>query len=328
MKESELISHLNNLKDLKADAGWKASNRSVLLSQIYGPQYDEKQTTFNWPFVFTKEIPLLMLRSIPRPVVITVLIFVFIASAGMASIRASQGTKPGDSLYIAKIVSEQAQFALTFNEQEKAKLSMQFASNRAEELSKVLAEKNDGDKSAQVEDLVNNFRQEISDVKSRLAEITPAAVLTTDNDQSAKDVANNEKPTSTTSTNSNVASNENIHFYSANISKDNAGVQISQPNQKASTSSTAKPDDSSATTSNATSTAVGNQPANNSDSNDPQTILKQAEEMLDKNNYSETLNKLDEADKTINQLSAGQVNSQSDNATTTPQTETGSSTSN
>ena len=55
----------------------------------------------------------------------------------------AEKTKPGDSLYIAKIVSEKTQYALTFDDKSKAQLGLQFATNRVEEMNKVLAEEID-----------------------------------------------------------------------------------------------------------------------------------------------------------------------------------------
>ncbi len=60
-----------------------------------------------------------MLLDLAKPVWAIVIILSVAVSGSFASVYASKDAKPGDSLYIAKIISEKTQQAMTFNETEK-----------------------------------------------------------------------------------------------------------------------------------------------------------------------------------------------------------------
>ena len=298
MKEQNIIKQLNSLKEIKADAGWKTRNREVLMSQIYGSQADSEATKNDWIFYF--RLPMMMARGISQPTLVAFLIFVFLASGTIASVRVAKNTKPGDSLYIAKIASEKTQFALTFDQKEKAKLGIVFANNRVEEINQILAESDGSQNEEKVDTLLNDLKSQISDVKTRIAKINPSA---------------------TNPINKNTE--EGSEIFSASFNKDSNGVQISggdiTDNAGAIVGVTKKTEDRNATSIEqpaATSTVSVDSSQTNSMSNTT-AILKEAGQLLNEDKYNDTLVKLDQVDKSVTQADQGEVKGASEAATST-----------
>jgi len=101
-----------------------------------------------------------ILADFIKPVWAMSLICVLILVIGVGGVYESKNSKPGDSLYIAKIISEQAQLAMTFNDKDKARLGLEFATNRAKEITQVLEESKEpaAQKSETVAKLSQNFK--------------------------------------------------------------------------------------------------------------------------------------------------------------------------
>ena len=137
MNEKELIKQLNSFKDIKPDSQWTSNNREILAHQIGNGQAEAKISWFN---ASANMLPQKLFKQLSQPVGIVLLIAAIVFGSGIVSLRAARNTKPGDSLYIAKIINEKAQLAITFNEKEKVKLGIEFAGNRAKEITQVLAE--------------------------------------------------------------------------------------------------------------------------------------------------------------------------------------------
>lgn len=279
MKGKNITKQLNSLKEIKADAGWKAKNRELLLNQIYGSQADSQVIKNDWVFYF--RLPLMMAREVSQPTLVAFLIFVFLAGGTFTSVRVARNTKPGDSLYIAKIASEKTQFALTFDQKEKAKLGISFANNRVDEINQVLAETSSDSNNAKVDTLIKDLKQQIGDVKTRIAKISPTAV------------------------NQNNNAEEGSEVFSASFNKDANGLQVSDGN------GTAEKRDVIATATPPTATTT----AAVSSMTDTANILKEAKQLLDEEKYNDTLEKLDQVDKSVTQ--ADQTEAKNETATST-----------
>ena len=163
MNEKDLLKKLNNLKKIKPDENWKKNYREVLYSQISAGQNSEKPES-KIRFIFEEVILGKIFISFTRPIWATTLASILILVVGVGGVYASKNSKPGDSLYIAKIISEKAQLAMTFDEKGKAKLGLEFATNRAKEITQVLEEQNypEDQKTQKVEQLTQNFKKEIA----------------------------------------------------------------------------------------------------------------------------------------------------------------------
>lgn len=285
--EKQIIQQLNNLKNIKPDENWKQSYRDILLSQISSSQSFE-EPKFSWSVFAKSFVPKQINFRLAGPVWVTTLVLTIIFSGGAASIFASRDTKPGDSFYLAKLVSEKAQLAMTFDETDKAKLSLEFASNRAKELSQVISDTKVGESDKKVESLSRSFKKEISEAKSRLAKINVA--VTTEN----KPAGENEE-----------------QVFGANAEKTEQGMQLSEPKRQEASA------DNQGTANSTPSQIATSTPAEAEVKLiTPDKILEEAEKLFDEKNYSGTVNKLEEANKIIEGQN-GQVKGINESATST-----------
>jgi len=201
MNDKDLLKKLNNLKTIKPDDNWKKNYREVLYSQISAGQTDNKQES-NLKTIWETIAPGKIFIHMARPAWATSLVSILILIIGVGGVYASKNSKPGDSLYIAKIISERAQFVITFDEKDKAKLGLEFATNRAKEITQVVESKEpENKKSEKIEQLSQNFKKEISQVKNRLTTIK---------------------------VNENQNKEEDLQVSGANLSKDDKGVEVSE----------------------------------------------------------------------------------------------------
>lgn len=307
MNEKELLSQLNNLKNIKPDGDWKRASREILLSQISGGYYDAEKTELKKEnFVFSLK------HLFAQPAFITITILAVVLGGGVLSLNVSRNTKPGDSLYIAKIISEKARATFTFNDEDKAKLGLEFAGERAKEMSQVLAGSNDDEKKAEkVEKLANNIKKEISNVKMRLQNMG---------------VAKQEK----------TEPGEEEGVFSADFGKDENGVQVYDSKadiqndaiKNDETTTSLKNDSASTSLSTGASTSlnVGTSTVPSADASAAlnagsiEKALNEAENLLENKDYNGTLDQLEKADQIVSQIdksgSAGESGTGSDGAAT------------
>jgi len=217
MTDKDLIQQLSKLKTLKPDSEWKDRNRDILLSQIGNSTDDSKKVSF-WT-VLDNFLPESITMLASKPAMVFAAILVVVLGGSVLSIKAAKETKPGDSLYIAKIVSEKTQLALTFDNTSKAKLNLQFAGNRAEELAKITEAPESETKTGNISSLTDNFKREINEAKTR---------LNTDSAQIAKapEKNDNNNPDNVTDN-----SDEKIQVVGAALEKDDQSLQLSAPTE-------------------------------------------------------------------------------------------------
>jgi hypothetical protein len=299
MTEKELLSQLNNLKNIKPEDTWKMENREILLSQISGGYYkiianDEMAVSQKGLFVYLKHL-------FAQPAFVAVAIVVIVLSGSMASISAARNTKPGDSLYIAKIISERTQLAITFGEEERVKLGIEFAGNRAKEISQVLAgASGEQEKAETVGKLKGDIKREIGAVKTRLQKMG---------------VAKQEK----------VENGEEEGVFSADFGKEENGAQVydgkaNEQSDTAKSGGTTAPaaNDSAATSFNidapdmagagASTTPEVDYPAT-ANADNIEKALNEAENLLQNKDYNGTLDQLDKADEMVSQIDNSNSNS-------------------
>lgn len=294
MNDQELIKKLNNLKQITPDSDWKKSYREILYSQI-SVGLPANQAKANWEIILDNLAPRQILTNLAKPVWLASLASILILVVGLGGAYVSKNSKPGDSLYIAKIISEKAQLAMAFNEKDKAKLGVDFAANRAKEITQVLknsaqADKADKDKLAV---LARNFKNEISQVKNRLTIIKTAG-------QAAK----------------SQVKEEDFKVFGADSGKNNQRLELAEPAQSTS------PGPADAAKVAASQIIIENQASLNATSTSEKAgqadqILDEAEKLFDEKNYNGTIDKLQEAKQVINQTETGQVKGVSETATST-----------
>ncbi len=188
MTEKELIKNLSDLKNLSADELWVKKNREVLSYQIFnGNEY--KETVLGFLEKFS-----LLTKRLLQPTPIAALIALFFVMSGFWGIRASRNATPGETLYIAKTISERAQLVATFNETAKAKLNLEFASERANEIKMVVDNEASVDQ-VRIKGLEDSFKKEVDSARQRLTKIESAKKV---NNKTATNTATNEEVFSAT----------------------------------------------------------------------------------------------------------------------------------
>src|SRR3989339_1983041 len=220
MKEKDLLIQLKKLKGVRPDREWKKTNRELLYSQISAQADDNVK--IGWFKSLERQLSIAFLR-VSQPAMTVLLIIIFIFGGSVLSLRAARNTTPGDSMYIAKILSEKTQYALTFNEKSKAKLGLEFAGNRVKEINKVLAQTEtvDTNKAETVEKLKSDFKKEISEVKDRLARIN-------DEQKNTATENVNKGDESSVAEEELAVGEEDAPVFSAAFDRDDKGVQIAE----------------------------------------------------------------------------------------------------
>lgn len=166
MSDRDLVAKLKNLKSIRPDRAWLDYQSGVLRSQIYNGVEETAD------FGFWAKFDLLATRLTTPYATVAVITLFFLGSAGASSLI-SKHAKPGEPLYIAKQLSEKAQFALAFNDFSKTKLNMEFARERVNELAQIMQESSPSSDDAKVASLQNDFHKEIDAAQARLAIISP-----------------------------------------------------------------------------------------------------------------------------------------------------------
>jgi hypothetical protein len=173
------------LKDLsqsvKPDEVWRERSREILLMQVRQGAVEKDAQWFT--FIESQPIQRLLVQ-LTRPLSVVAVSFLIFLGAGIWSLQASSQSKPGDALYIAKIISEKTQFALTFDNMAKAKLNLAFAANRAEELAQLHDEQPIETKEA--DNLKAKLNSQLNEAQARIAKMPAQSVK---RQESAKTVA-------------------------------------------------------------------------------------------------------------------------------------------
>lgn len=256
MKDKELLNQLNKLRQTRPDAVWLQSNRDLLASQLYSGSATEPALT--WFVKFN-----LIGRKVFQPQYVAMMIAVFFFTSGLIGFKISQASSPGDSLYVAKRISERAQLMLAFSDSSKTKLNVEFANKRLQEMKDMLA-KQDSDQSsdqpAKIADLKASAKAEIQVAKDRLAKTKPAPTV-----KSTIAIKNNIKTP--------VATVDNEEFIAAEATKDDQRLDISLPDLPELASTTPP--------------------------RTAETVIEEAQKFLDTDNLDEATKKLDELNNLI-----------------------------
>ncbi len=313
MEDRELISKINKLKNLKPDNQWKNNYREILFSQISASHIDQptEKYKFSWTEFYSQLLPQTVMIELTKPVWVTIMLVAIFTSGSVASIYASRDAKPGDSLYLAKLVSEKAKLAITFSEKSKAKLNLEYASNRAQEMAQIVNQVKTAEQdSGQVEQLTKSFKNEITEVKNRLSKINTGEI-----NQGKSGTINNKVAESKTAAPATERPEQKV--FGANLEKDNQRMEISVPKE-----------DETKTTDQASGTPVIERTkataASTTDitaiNTNPDKMLEEAEKLFDEKNYNGTIDKLQEVNDIIdktNSDNSGQVKGESETATST-----------
>jgi len=294
MTERELISQLNKSKITPSQA-WKEKNREILLSQIFPGQESAKagmklaEKIDVWAEAI---VPFDILHKlVAKPVLVTGLVLASLLSGGVFSIQAAKNTKPGDSLYIAKIVSEKAQLALTFDEMEKAKLGVEFAGNRAKEAVQIMeGDKNDAAKTEKVEKLAADFKKEIDNTKGRLERI------------GVKDGVALNNGAGTNNSEGQAKDGNGDKLFGAGVGKVNGGIQVSGPDNAPAKNEAPKAGEGA----DGKATSSAQNLKTNESKQTPENILNEAQDLFEKKDYNGAVDTLEKMYQIIDKINNDQ----------------------
>jgi hypothetical protein len=172
MTNSELITKLNNLQSVNPDKKWLESNRELLLSQVSN---SGAETLSTWKVVLINVSS--VLKSAVQPAYALGAFVLLLLTGSFFSGQILASTKPNDSLYIARIISEKVKLNTTFSSAERNKMEARFASNHAQDISAVLSDPafNNEENQDQVARLSDSFNEEVNTVKNRINSLNVSA---------------------------------------------------------------------------------------------------------------------------------------------------------
>ena len=262
MTEHDFIKQLKELKQIKPDNSWLKSNREILSSQIMNSGAKEL-SIWHRLIIDVRSFT----QVISQPVLVVGSLLLFVTGASAFGYLAFNRAKPNESLYIARIISEKAKLSTIFNNEEKAKMEVQFAADHAEAITEVLA---NADASQHSEDAVaqlnEDFNKEIDTVRTRIVSMKKTPVVAT------------EAPAVVPKT------KEEDIIMTAGNDKDNVGVQLSLGSEKDVPAVAVTP------TTTASSTVKVKE---------PEVILNEAKVLFDNKEYDSALDKLKEVKELI-----------------------------
>ncbi|MDP2944240.1 MAG: hypothetical protein Q8N57_01540 [bacterium] len=273
MTNSQLIAKLNNLKKVNPDQKWLESNRELLLSQVSNSGAENLSV---WKIMIINVSS--VFKSAAQPAY-ALGVFIFLLLAGSlfgGSLLAK--TKPNDSLYIARIISEKVKLNTTFNSNARNKMEVKFASGHAQDISAILSDPafNNEANQDQVAKLNNSFNEEVKTVKERIGRLSAAGAAVSNNPSAPK----------------------NDEVIIADSAKDGQGIQLSVQPLISATATLAIPAGFNLNATSvdlvATSTEIGKVEPTKADK-----IIDEAQALFDSKDYVKASDKLKEVDEII-----------------------------
>ncbi len=308
---------LNTLKEFKPAADWKNSARELLLAHVSNASGDNVKITFIDELAFELKN---FFSIFAQPAFAVIGLFVLL-SGGALGVNAARNTRPGDSLYAARIWGEKARVAVTIDRNAKAKLEMKLASARAKEISAVLSDPsfNNQDNIKKVERLSEDFKSEINTVKEKYDAInkmneTKVAV----NPVLGVASSNLEMDNAPVGIGAAKVAADDGKVFAVDSGKATSGIQISQPAltlEKPATIGIGKilpVAPTSTMTISASSTPVSAPTSTPSDLN---KNLSEAEASFDAHDFAGAKNILEQFDSIIENIDNGEVKGVSEAAT-------------
>jgi hypothetical protein len=171
MQEKEIISQLNVLKSIKPDESWVIKSRNRVLSEAPCSEWTiTKLAREQEHIVDNKSNMLFGLMNFIGNKKMAAFVSIIVLFAGALIVDASRSSLPGDSLYSVKIAGENAVLAIA-SEEEKAKIEIEQAGKRLEELAKVSQKSSDFEQRRKIEQLIVDFEVKINNANNHLVKI-------------------------------------------------------------------------------------------------------------------------------------------------------------
>lgn len=160
MTDKELFNSLKSLKeDIQPNAQWLKANRDSLFAQISNSGGKELSPWSSFVINFKS-----VLRGVSVPAAVLGSLVLFLGSAMTYSHLLFSDTKPTDSLYIARELSEQVKLNTMRGGKAKDELASQFAASKAQNIVTLLSEEESIDEETR-SDLTEKFTKELNTMK-------------------------------------------------------------------------------------------------------------------------------------------------------------------
>ncbi|MDD3711640.1 MAG: hypothetical protein PHP37_03520 [Patescibacteria group bacterium] len=165
MTDKQLLQKLKDLKAISLDEKTKQANKDILFSQISNTFIKSEKVVGGYLFNFKN-----VFSVMSQPLLVVAGIFVFLLSSLVLGSGLYENSKPNDSLYIARVISEKARLNTTFSQSQRDALALKFASDHAKDIATILMdpEFHTEENMAEVEKLNASFQAEISKVKTKI----------------------------------------------------------------------------------------------------------------------------------------------------------------
>ena len=312
MNDQELIKKLQSLKAVKPDDSWKQETRDVLLAQISNTAAKEVKINIFETAAYNFKNAFSFLPNTAWAVICLLVIL----TGGSLGVLAAKNSQPGDTLYIAKILKDKIQLAMTLDQTDKAKLEMKLASAQALAITEVLSSPsfNAAANPKKAAELAQNFQQEINTVKANYSVINdiqkknyPAVAANVGTGSAAV----NSDDTKVGIGNLQKATDSKV--YTVDSGRDSKGMQVYDPkaNIKSSIGSGATSSSAVITALSASSSGLGVSPEATSSAPDASeninNSLDKASQSFNTKDFSGAKDILNQVGKIIDNLNSGSV---------------------
>ena len=278
MKNQDLIIKLKRLNSVEPDAKFLKDNRELLLSQI-GNSGIEKISAFEKVLLTSENLA----RLFSKPAFALGAFVLVLFGANFVSSSILEKSKPNDSLYIARVISERVKVNTTINQEAREKLAINYALRHAEDIASILSDEkfNDEENSDQLAKLSNDFINEVNKVESGLNRLSVKSQRETVNIEEGDKLA---------------VDNNEATLVIADNSKDSNGIEIYIPEEN-------NDEKSSIEVAEVNGEVKASSSASSSKEVDEEFIIKssttsktsEAKELAEKKDFDGALNKLNEA---------------------------------
>lgn len=211
MKNSNLIIKLKSLNNVQPDEKFLKENRELLLAQISNSGQEKLAV---WEKVLITSENLVRLFSRPAFALGTFILVLF--GVNFLSTHVLEKSKPNDSLYVARVISERLKVNTTINQESREKLAMSYALRHAEDIATILSDAKyyDEENSDQLAKLSDDFISEVNKVETIINRLSSSGKIASEKIE-VKNIETDEE------------------MIIADNSKDESGLEIFIPEDKA-----------------------------------------------------------------------------------------------